>query len=161
MNLYQINTKISSMVDPETGEILDYEAFENLAMERDQMLEELAMWYKNLTAEAAMISCEEKKLAERRKELEKRAERLKTYLSDFLAGSKFSTPRVSCTFRKSSSLEIADEAQFIKNMAQSQLFEYLTYKDPTVNRDAVKKAINAGQTFEGAAIVEKNNIQIK
>lgn len=161
MNLYEINTEIASMVDPETGEILDYEAFENLAMERDQKLEELAMWYKNLTAEAAMISIEEKKLAERRKACENRAERLKTYLSDFLAGSKFSTARVSCTFRKSKSLEIADEAQFIKNMAQSQLFEYLTYKDPTVNKDAVKAAIKAGQTFEGAVIIEKNNIQIK
>lgn len=161
MNLYEINTEIASMVDPETGEILDYEAFENLAMERDQKLEELAMWYKNLTAEAAMISVEENKLAERRKTLEKQAKRLEAYLSKFLAGSKFSTARVSCTFRKSKSLEIADEAQFIKNMAQSQLFEYLTYKDPTVNKDAVKAAIKAGQTFDGAAIIEKNNIQIK
>lgn len=161
MNLYEINKEITSMVDPETGEILDYEAFENLAMERDQKLEEMALWYKNLTAEAAMISVEEKRLAERRKACEKQAERLETYLSKFLAGSKFSTARVSCTFRKSTSLEIADEAQFIKNLAQSQLFEYLTYKDPSVNKDAVKNAIKAGQTFEGAAIIEKNNIQIK
>ena len=35
MNLYQINAEIENCIDTETGEILDVEALNNLALERD------------------------------------------------------------------------------------------------------------------------------
>ena len=48
MNLYQINEEIEKCIDTETGEILDLEALDKLAMERDTKIENLACWYKNL-----------------------------------------------------------------------------------------------------------------
>lgn len=161
MDLYKIDAAITALVDPETGEILDYEAFESLAVEREEMLEGMALWYKNLTAEAAAIREEEKNLASRRKDCEVKAERLKSHLTAALAGNKFATARVACSFRASQSVEIKDEAEFVRTMIQNGQLEFLTYKDPTVNRTAITNAIKAGQVVPGAELVKKQNIQIK
>ena len=52
MKLYEIDQAILALVDPETGEILDYEAFSELKMKREEKIEGMALWHKNLTAEA-------------------------------------------------------------------------------------------------------------
>ena len=161
MNLYAIDQAILDLVDPETGEILDYEAFSELKMAREEKIEGMALWHKNLTAEADAIRAEEINLATRRKDLEKKADSLKKYLSEILEGTKFSTARVACSFRKSKSVEIPDEAEFIRTMQETQHFEYLKYSPPTVNRTEVTNAIKAGQTVPGAQLVEKNNLSIK
>lgn len=161
MNLYEIDQAILALVDPETGEILDYEAFCELKMAKEEKIEGMALWHKNLTAEAAAIRAEEISLASRRKSLEKKAESLKQYLAELLSGSKFSTARVACSFRKTKSVEILDEAAFIQEMQESQHFEYLKYSPPTVNRTEITNAIKAGQTVPGAQLIEKNNLSIK
>lgn len=160
-SLYEIDATIMSLVDLETGEILDYEAFAELQMEREKKIENMALWYKDLVAEANAIKAEEANLAARRKACENKAERLKAYLSDLLDGGKFKTPRVDCTFRASRSVQIQDEAEFIRAMEQGQHFEYLTYKAPTVNKTAITQAIKAGQLVPGAELVEKKSISIK
>lgn len=161
MNLYQIDQAILSLVDQETGEILDYEAFSDLQMARDAKIEGMSLWWKNLSAEAAAIRAEEIRLAERRKDLEKKADRLKQYLAEILDGTKFSTGRVACSFRKSKSVEITDEAEFIRQMQETQHFEFLTYSAPKVNRTEIANALKAGQLVPGAQLIEKNNLSIK
>ena len=161
MNLYQINEAIYSLVDPETGEILDYEAFEALQMEKDQKLENVALWYKNLVAEAEAIKAEKNILADREKKCKEKAESLKKYLAQALAGTKFKTARVECSFRTSTKVEIKDEAAFIKAMEESQHFEYLKFKAPEINKTAITDAIKSGLTVEGAELVKNQNIQIK
>lgn len=161
MNLYEINQAILALVDPETGEILDYDAFSELKMAKEEKIEGMALWHKNLTAEAAAIRAEEINLATRRKSLEKKAERLKEYLSTILSGSKFSTARVACSFRKTKSVEILDEASFIQEMQESMHYEYLKYSPPTVNKTEITNAIKAGQLVPGAQLIEKNNLSIK
>lgn len=161
MNLYEIDQQILALVDPETGEILDYEAFSDLKMAREEKIEGMALWHKNLTAEAAAIKAEEANLATRRKALEKKAESLKQYLSEILEGVKFSTARVACSFRKSKSVEILDEAAFIQKMQESQHFEYLKFSPPTVNRTEITNAIKDGKEVPGAQLIEKNSLSIK
>ena len=53
MNLYEIDAAITALVDPETGEISDFDAFDQLSMARDQKIENIALYYKNLVADAA------------------------------------------------------------------------------------------------------------
>ena len=160
-SLYEIDTAIMSLVDMETGEILDYEAFSELKMEREQKIENMALWYKDLCAEAAAIKAEEKNLAARRKDCEKKAEKLQAHLAQLLAGDKFKTARVACTFRTSRSVQIKDEAEFIKAMQDAKMDEYLNYPEPTVNRTAITQAIKSGQIVPGAELVENSNISIK
>ena len=76
MSLYHIDQAILALVDPETGEIMDGEAFDQLQMERETKLENIALWIKNLKAENAAIRQEEKALAERRKAGENKVERI-------------------------------------------------------------------------------------
>lgn len=161
MNIYEIDQAILDLVDPETGEILDYDAFSELKMAKEEKIEGMALWHKNLTAEAAAIKAEEANLATRRKGLEKKAESLKQYLAELLSGTKFSTARVACSFRKSKSVEFTDEAEFIRIMQETQHFEYLKFSPPTVNKAEITDAIKAGQLVPGAKLVEKNNLSIK
>ena len=53
MNLYEIDAAITACIDPETGEVLDEEALNALHMERSAKVESVALWIKNLNAEAA------------------------------------------------------------------------------------------------------------
>ena len=161
MKLYEIDQAILALVDPETGEILDYEAFSELKLAREEKVEGMALWCKNLDAEATAIKAEENALAERRKNLESKSASLKKYIAEILAGDKFTTARVACTFRKSKSVEIQDEAEFIRTMQESQHFEYLKYSNPTVNKTEITKAIKEGKTVPGAQLVEKQNLSIK
>ena len=99
MKLYEINAALEALleqVDEETGELTcDMEQLEALSLERDEKLEGLALYCKNAAAEAEAIKAEEKTLAERRKRLENRAERARTFLSEQLCGEKFTTPKVA------------------------------------------------------------------
>ena len=64
--LYEINQDILDCVDMETGEILDVEALNALQMEREAKLEGVALWVKDLKAEAAAVKDEADKLNARR-----------------------------------------------------------------------------------------------
>lgn len=162
MNLYEINESITALIDPETGEIADIDAFEQLAMERETKLENMALWIKNLESDAAAIKAEEKALAERRKAAESKAESLKGYLASMLGeGQKLETPRVKLSWRKSSAVQfVLPEADFIR-YNQGKRDELLSYSEPTVNRKAIADAIKAGEEILGVQLVERENLQIK
>lgn len=161
MNIYDINAAILNLIDEETGEILDYEAFESLNMERQEKVENMALWYLELTAEAAAIKAEKDRLDARMKAAERRADRLKAYLAKIQDGEKFKTPRVSIFFRSSESVAIQDEKGFIQNMLLRGNREYLTPQDPKINKTAIKEALKGGAEIEGATISKNLNIQIK
>jgi len=115
MTLYEIDQAIQGLVDPETGELMDYEAFAALQMDRDAKIENMALWYKDLMADAKAIKEEADTLNERRKALENKAERLKSYLSLALDGEKFQTARCSVTFRKTSSIQVSNPEALIRS----------------------------------------------
>ena len=157
MNIYEIEQEILNLIDPETGEIKDFEAFEALNMARDEKIENIAMWIKNLNAEAKAIREEEKNLAERRTASENKAESLKKYLDRILNGEKFSTAKIAISYRKSDAVEIADEESFIKTADGA----YLVPQAPKIDKNAIKQALKNGVVISGVKLVERNNIQIK
>jgi uncharacterized protein YqcC (DUF446 family) len=160
MTLYEIDMEILSCVDPESGEIIDFEKLEELQIQREEKIEKVALWYKNLVSDAEALKAEKTALAEREAAARQKAESLKKWLTDALNGSKMSTPKVAIAFRKSESVEV-DEAEFAQWVQINNRDDLLTYKDPTPNKTAIKAAIKSGQSISGASIVEKNNIQIK
>ena len=107
MKLYEINGELEKLIDSETGEIANIEAFEQLSMERETKLENIALWIKNLDSDATAIKAEEKALAARRQTMENRADGLKDYLALMMGdGEKLETPRVKLSWRKSESVKI-------------------------------------------------------
>lgn len=161
MTLYEINQAILDTIDPETGEIVDVEKLSELQMEREQKLEGVALWVKNLNAEAEAYKAEKEAFAEREKAAKNKAESLKKWLAYALNGEKMSTQKVAISFRKSESVEIEDEERVITYAQKNGRDDLLSYKAPTVNKSAIKAVIKTGKEIPGAVLVEKQNIQIK
>lgn len=153
MNLFEIENEIMNCWDQETGEILDSDRLDQLEMERDTKIENIALYIKNLTADAEALKAEKQSFAERQKAAENKAESLKKYLANYLAGQKFSTPKVAISFRKTSSVNVTDISQLPE--------KFLKFADPTPDKTAIKNAIKAGTTVTGAEIVEGKSMSIK
>ena len=159
MTLYEIDTAIMDCFDAETGELTNPEAFENLQVERSQKIENIACWIKDLVADAAAIREEEKALAERRKVMENKAANLKDYLSRFVnPGEKYSSARCAVSWRKSTKVEIFDLEALLND---SNMDQYLVYKEPEPNKKLIKEAIQDGQAVTGCELVDAQNLQIK
>ena len=153
-SLYEINEQLLNLTDSETGEIEDWSAFEALQLARDEKIENIALYHKNLLAEAAALKAEEKSFADRRKRAENKAESLKRYLTDTLNGRKFTTLSVDINWRKSTSVEV-DETKLPANWLREVPATYV------VDKVEIAKALKAGEAIEGATLKESNNIQIK
>lgn len=157
MTLYQIAEEIMNAFDAETGEILDEQKLNELAMAHEQKIENIALFIKNLESDAEQIKAERSALELREKRARSKAESLRRYLGDYLAGQKFSTPRVEIGFRKSVTVE-ADVAELAKSDLGS---DFLKYAKPTADKVAIKKALQSGIALPGCQLVMKNNMQIK
>lgn len=155
MTLYEIDKSISDLIDPETGEILDYEAFESLQMEREQKCENIACWIKNLNAEATAIREEEKTLADRRRAAENKAERLKMYLRLALNGQKFSTSKVAVSYRNSRRVFIGDEAEFLREHP-----EYARIKTE-IDKASITDALKSGEIIPGAILEDNISVIVR
>lgn len=151
-SLYEIEQALLEAVDQETGEI-NSEVFDQLMMERKQKIEGIALWIKNLKADAAAFKAEKEAFADRQKAAENKAASLMQYLTTALAGEKFETTKVRLSFRKSESLEISEGAAIPA--------EYLKQKEPDIDKVELKKAVKAGLVLDGVQLVEKQNLQIK
>lgn len=159
MNIYEIDRQIAELVD-ENGEITDLDALDALTMERDKKVENVILFIKELTAEAEAMRQEEIALADRRRKAERNIERLKSYLDYALSGQKFSTPRCSISWRRTSSLDL-DEAATMSFILANQRDDLLTFKDPEISKKAIKECIKAGEIIPGAAMREKLSPIIK
>ena len=163
MTLYEIDKSIEQLVnavDPETGELLaDNDALDALVMAREGKIENIACFIKNLTADAKALKDEELALAERRKAAEKKAERLKNYLTYALQGEKFQTAKCAVSFRKSQAVEIDDG--FVDWAQKTGNDNLLRYKAPEVNKTAVKALLVEGADLPCARIAQNTSITIK
>lgn len=153
MNLYEIDNAILECVDMETGEIIDMNKLSGLQMARDQKVENIGCWIKNLLSDAEALKAEKEKLAKRQKAAENKAASLKEYLSRYLDGEKFKSARVAISYRSNSSVDIAKDAVVPE--------EYLRYSDPTPDKVGLKAALKAGEKFPGITLVTSQNIQIR
>ena len=158
MSIYEIDDAITSLIDMETGEIEDEKRFDELKMERTQKVENIGCFYKNLVAEAKAMKEEEANLAQRRKAVENKAERIKNLLAYALNGDKFESPKVRCSYRKSKRVQVDDG--FIA-WAEEHADDLLTFKEPTPNRTAIKAALEDGREIEHAEIVTNESLQVK
>ena len=158
MSIYEIDDSILSLVDMETGEIEDEERYDELQMERTQKVENIGCFYKNLVAEAKAMKEEEENLAQRRKAVENKAERINNLLVYALKGEKFESPRLRCSYRKAKSVQVDDS--FV-TWALEHADDLLTFKEPAPNRTAIKAALADGREIEHAEIVTSESLQVK
>ena len=154
MNLYEIDREIMACIDAETGEIIDFERLETLQMERGQKVENIALWIKNLKAEALALKAEKDAFAEREKAAKAKIESLSAYLTTALNGQKFSTSRVAVSFRSSEAVEITDESAIPREFIREKV-------ETAPDKTAIKEALKSGVKIAGAQLVKNLNPQIK
>lgn len=160
MTIYDIDNRIAEILSEtdENGE-LPSEAFDELTQlnaDREIKIENAACMVVNLTAEAKAIREQEIALAERRKAIERRVERVKNYIEFATDGNSFSSPRVQVKYGKSTVVEL-DEDQFWFNPAEA----FIRRKPPEADKAAIKAALKDGAIIPGAWLVEKKNMTIK
>lgn len=153
-SLYEINQQLLDTIDLDTGEIIDTHKFDQLQLERNEKLENVALWYKNLLSEAAAYKAEKDVFADKQKRAEAKADSLKKYLDSALNGSKFETVKVNVSYRKSTSVEVINQEAIPERYLRS-----VTTVSP--DKTEITKALKVGELIDGVQLKESSNIQIK
>ena len=160
--LYEINQDILDCVDLETGEILDTARLDALQMEREAKLEGVALWVKDLKAEAEAVKAEADKLTARKKALDNKIDGLKAWLLYALGGEKLKTARCNVYQTHSQKLAVADEGKlisFLQTLKEPERF--LRFKEPELRREEIKKALKDDMHIPGASLEETESVVIK
>lgn len=160
MKLYEINEErkriIETGVDLETGEVapnFEEKMNKNEGL-RDEKINDILGYIKNMEAEAEAYCGEIKRLTKNMKSSQAAADGMKRYLSmQMEPGETFTSSRGKISWRKSERV-IADV---------DKIPEQFKKRIEEVKPDLVgiKKAIKAGEEVSGAFIEERHNIQIK
>ena len=96
MNLFEIEDAIANCVklegrddyiDVSTGEIIDTAALEQLEMDRDKKIRNIACWIRNLEADEKALTDQIKTFTARKNAVKNKRESLKKYLANFLNGA--------------------------------------------------------------------------
>lgn len=152
--LYEIDMEIMSCIDPETGEIIDYERLDALSLERDRKIEGVALWIKNLQSDVLAFKAEKEAFDKREKAAAAKADQLKKWLAAVLGGERFSTAKCAVSFRRSEQVEIYDE-----NAIPKELMVETVVARP--DKLSIKKRLKDGEDIIGCRLIESLNTQIK
>ena len=158
MTLYEIDGAMLDLIDPETGEVKDFDEFVRLEMERGKKIDNIGCWIKNLRAEANAVTEEAKKLTERAKRANKKADRLQTYLMDMLHGEKWNSARLSVSYRKSEGTVVDDLDELVRF---SNDHPNLVTRSVKPNLDEVKKYIQFNGEVPFAHVEQRVNMKLE
>ena len=165
MSLYEIDNELLGFLDKlldsvdENGEVQDVDTkqLDDLNAAREQKIENIALYIKNLDAEAQAIKTEEANLKNRRIRLENKAEGLRSLLSRSMQlheENKFSTARCSVSFRRSEAVVI-DDLDLLDSEFKTEIIDF------KVDKTQIKQKLKEGADVSGAHLEEHQNIQIK
>lgn len=134
--------------------------------EFDEKAESIAIYYKQLLAEAKMLKAEKAAIAKRQSQKEKQAESLKTYLfksMQALGRQKIDMPRAVMSLKKNApSLVVDDEISFVEWAEEHNLDHLLKYNMPEVKKNDVKALCKKGEEIPFVHIMEaKQSLSIK
>ena len=154
MKLYEIDEALVECFDPETGEIVDIDSYENLQGERDKKIEGIACIIKNRQALIDALKAEKKRMDDRIATLENQNDNTKAFLDSVLDGHRFETEKAVCSYRKSTRVDITDISKIPD--------EYLNVKTEIAPmKTAIKQALKDNKGVPGCALIETNNLSIK
>lgn len=154
MKLYEIDEALAECFDPETGEIVDLDSYENLQGERDKKIEGIACIIKNRQALIDALKAEKKRMDDRISTLETQNDNTKAFLDSVLQGHRFETEKAVCSYRKSTRVDITDISKIPD--------EYLNVKTEIAPmKTAIKQALKEDKDVPGCALIETNNLSIK
>lgn len=158
MTLYEITNDymqlMQMMEDPEMDPQTLSDTMEGIEGELEVKAESYAKVMKNLEADVVGIKAEIDRLSERKKTIENNIKKMKETLQfamETTGKTKFKTELFSFGIRKNAPAVVMDEP-YIENVPE----RFLKYSDPTINKTAIKEAIQKGEDLEGLAHLEQS-----
>lgn len=160
-SLYEISQEIlncvqvedGTTVNVETGEVIDLEKLDALKMQKSEKVRNIALFIKNLKADAKAYKEEKEAFYARQKAAENKAAQLENYLSHVLDGEKVKEKEFSISWRKSKAVNILDEKKIPS--------DYLIQQAPKIDKAGIRAALKDGGEVPGAELKENVSIQIK
>ena len=142
-----------------------FDTLEGIEGEFDEKAESIAVYIKQLKAEAKMLKAEKAAIAKRQSQKEKQAESLKTYLfksMQALGRQKIDMPRAVMSLKKNApSLVVDDEISFVEWAEEHNLDHLLKYSMPEVKKNDVKALCKKGEEIPFVHMEAKQSLSIK
>lgn len=162
--LYQIADQYLSDIDKLQNMELDEQTvadtLEGLSGDFEVKAVNVSMFIRNLEASAEAIKDAERKMAERRKALEVRSDRIKEYLKVNM--QKTGITKIECPHFQISLRNNPESVDVLNaDMIPSEYFIVPDLPPPQLDKVALKKAIQSGKEVEGARLIRNQSIQIK
>lgn len=151
---------LQKLQDMDLDEQTFADTLESLSGDLEVKATNVAMFVRNLEANAESIKAAEKQMAERRKAIEAKAERIRNYLKDNMARTgitKIDCPYFALSLRNSPpAVEVinADEIP-------AQYFDIPEPPAPVLNKNRLKDDLKNGVIVEGARLTQGSYLQIK
>ena len=141
-----------------------FDTLESIEGEFDMKAENIAVFIKEIKAEADMLKAEEQSLRKRRQTKERQIDSLKTYLltqMQEIGKSKIDTQKALISIRNNApSLVVDDELSFIR-WAEQNNDSLLKYSMPEIRKSDVKKAVKAGDEIPFVHMEKSTSVIIK
>lgn len=166
LTLYEIDRALEELVakavDPETGVFDgDSSAWEDLVMAREEKIENIALYIKNLRAEATALLQEEQNLRRRREIIENKVGWLWKNLQASLGGQDYETARASVRFKKNPpSVAIRDESRTMA-WAQESCPDAIQFSRPTLSKGTLLRLLKDGEEVPGCELVQNVRMEVK
>lgn len=162
MRLYEITQDIAELEELINNEELSEEEITEVKSIIESVLnekaEQIAYVIKNKESDIKAIKEEEKRLKEKRKSVEKSAERLKSYVLEnllMLDKKKIKTSVGDIAIRKSQAVEINTDV----NVLDDRFKRVKTTVE--ADKTALKEAIKNGEVVDGVEIVENYSLNVR
>lgn len=156
--LYELTAAASELYELLQAEEIDEQTFADTleGIGAEEKLESYCKIVKQLDEDADMYANEIRRLTERKRTAENSVERMKAAMLDYLKATgtdKAKAGTFTASISTSKAVNIIDAAKIPE--------KFLKPQEPKIDRIAIKEAINAGETVEGAEILTKEGVRIR
>ena len=171
MKLYEVNQQIETLLDqlepdPETGEIPANEdeiiaQINALAMKREDILQYLAKLSLDAKATVQAMKAEEKRLHDRRTQMERKQEQLIAILNRECGGQKTDLGVATLCYRKTSHVEVTDKSALLRWLKTEGHDDCYRVPEPEISKLNVGRLLDAGVQVEGAERVQSTSCYLR
>lgn len=157
-SLYEITGQVMMLQKLLEEDMIDESTFRDTleSLGAEEKVESICRVMKNLERKAEAYKTEIDRMATRKKTCENGVERLKKSLVEYMSTAdtkKIDAGLFSVSLGTSKSVNIVNE--------KAIPCVYLVEQPPKINKSEISKALKAGQTVEGAELVESNFVTIR
>lgn len=142
-----------------------FDTLDGIEGEFDIKAENIACYIKQLSGDVELLKKEKASIDRRKKAKENQLESMKRYLLECMKKTKrlkIETPKAKISVKNNQETSrFENEKAFIKMCMEKNLEEYLRYKDPEINKTAVKNALRSGEIVPGAQLERTQSLIIK